>query len=168
MSEIDDIIRDIEALEWAEPHVRQQRLTRIRLACEALPGTAVQPDKGPWTASTDGRHISSDNFDHDVMLKVSGDFYSDQARAAYSNAICNQLNGAKPLPTGLPTEPPAGLLWSMAMRLRHDFGIDAEPGQVLSSGFTSQEREALLVDMRRLYNEVAGHGFYKWQDVTEV
>jgi hypothetical protein len=164
MKEIDDIIGDVEAMEWAEPHVRQQLMGRIRLACEALTGITVQPDKGPWVSSPDGRLISSDNFDHDAQMKVTGDFYDDKARRAYSNAICNQLNNVKQLPNGLPEAPPASLLYSMAMRYRHDFGLDkAEDAGPLTAGCTEAERQAIITLMRQLYEEVAGHGFYQWQ-----
>lgn len=64
----------------------------------------------------------------------------------------------------LPKDPPPGLLNSMAMRLRHDFGIDADDNSPMSSGFTEQEREVILNDMRKLYEEVSGHGFFKWPE----
>lgn len=67
----------------------------------------------------------------------------------------------------LPKVPPPGLLWSMALRLRHDFGVDADDTSPMASGFTPEEREVVLRDMRRLYDEVAGSGFFNWEDVTE-
>ncbi len=72
--------------------------------------------------------------------------------------------------TLIPTTPPRALLVSMAMRLRHDFGMDAHftPGtgqrHPLMGGFTPEERESLLTDMARLYEEVAGKGFYRWDE----
>ena len=62
----------------------------------------------------------------------------------------------------LPKEPPHGLLWSMAMRMHHDFGIDADDTSPMASGWTHAEREVVLQDMRRLYEEVSGHGFFTW------
>jgi hypothetical protein len=62
----------------------------------------------------------------------------------------------------LPKEPPLGLLESMATRMRHDFGLDADDTSPMSSGFTEREREVLLNDMRKIYEEVSGHGFYQW------
>jgi len=67
----------------------------------------------------------------------------------------------------LPPEPPPGLLYSMALRLHHDFGIDKVEGEVNFCGFTPREREVVLQDMRRLYEEVSGHGFFNWENVTE-
>jgi hypothetical protein len=64
----------------------------------------------------------------------------------------------------LPVDPPVALLVSMAMRLRHDFELDACDNNLLASGFTPEQREAMLVDMRQLYDEVAGRGFFKWPD----
>jgi hypothetical protein len=65
----------------------------------------------------------------------------------------------------LPKEPPPGLLNSMAMRYRHDFGIDAlENDGPISVGLTAREREYVLQLMRQLYEEVSGHGFFKWPE----
>jgi hypothetical protein len=66
-------------------------------------------------------------------------------------------------PNPLPTTPPRALLVSMAMRMHHDFGVDKHevfPGH--SQGFTQAERESVIADMARLYEEVSGHGFYQW------
>lgn len=49
-------------------------------------------DLGVWTVSDDGTRINSDNFDHDVQLKVSGDFGSDELRIAYSKSIARRLS----------------------------------------------------------------------------
>lgn len=51
----------------------------------------------------------------------------------------------------LPAEPPPGLLNSMALRYRHDFGL-----------LSTEVQDSILRDMRRLYEEVSGHGFYRW------
>jgi len=60
----------------------------------------------------------------------------------------------------VPVDPPPGLLVSMAMRLHHDFGVDARAMGVIKTGWTDAERAALLGDMRKLYEEVVGLGFY--------
>lgn len=157
MKQIDDIMKDVQALqEMRNPDIRFNLMTRIRVACEALVGLDVKPDTGPWEVSEDGRMLFSDDFDHDVHLTVSGDFYDNSSRAAYSRALAVRLNG-------LPKEPPPGLLESMALRYRHDFGLRAEDDDgPISVGVTDQERAAILRMMRQLYEEVAGHGFYKW------
>ena len=49
-------------------------------------------DDGPWTVSEDGREIDSFNFTHDVILRVSGDFYSDEQRKVYSENLAKKLN----------------------------------------------------------------------------
>jgi hypothetical protein len=168
MKEIDDIMKDVEILVdvHRNPNLRYGTLNRIRAGCEALVGTQVEVDTGPWQVSADGRHISSDNFDHDVMLKVGGDFYDDASRLAYSLKLAERLNGSARLPQGLPVEPPAGLLYSMALRYRHDFGLDRDPDQIIGCGCTPDEREATLRVMRQLYEEISGHGFFKWEEVT--
>jgi len=154
---IEDLLRDIEALaDGAANHgLKHHLMARIRCAAEALIGIGKTVDTGPWEVAPDGRVLSSDDFDHDVQLRVSGDFYSDEQRRAYSQALALRLNQ-------LPKEPPPGLLWSMAMRLHHNFGIDADDSSPMSGGWTERDRERVLVDMRRLYDEVAGHGFYQW------
>lgn len=49
-------------------------------------------DKGPWTVSEDGRVIESDDFTHDVILRVTGDFYSDEQRKEYAENLAAKLN----------------------------------------------------------------------------
>lgn len=67
----------------------------------------------------------------------------------------------------LPKEPPRELLHSMALRYQHDFGIERDPeGGPLQCGTTKEEREAILRVMRQLYEEVSGHGFYRWPVTT--
>ena len=58
-------------------------------------------------------------------------------------------------------EPDPKLLWSMALRYRHDFGFDRHPDDPFGMGCTPQEREAILRTMRQLWEEVVGLGFYK-------
>lgn len=66
----------------------------------------------------------------------------------------------------LPKDPPIGLLNSMALRYRHDFGLDADDTSPMSCGTTPAERDAILRVMRQLYEEVSGHGFYQWPVTT--
>lgn len=157
--EIEDILKDIDSLISAAKlsSPEQPLRSRIRCALESLVALELSPDTGPWSVSQGGRLVSSDNFDHDVVLKVNGDFYSDESRRAYSLKLAEAL-------TGLPKEPPAGLLESMATCLRHDFGLDRDPDQTIGSGFTADERASMLRDMRKLYEEVQGSGFYKGRD----
>ena len=49
-------------------------------------------ERGPWRASKDGRCIESDDFTHDVTLRVTGDFEDDTQRAAYAKEIARRLN----------------------------------------------------------------------------
>ncbi len=58
-------------------------------ACE--PGYG-EHDAGPWSASADGRTISSDDFTHDVLLRVSGDFANDAQRKRYADNLVAKLN----------------------------------------------------------------------------
>ena len=164
MSSVDKLMADVRALlESTEEHERRFLLGRIEIAANALKGQEREADLGPWSMSPDGRLISSDKFEHDVQLKVTGDFYGDADRAAYSRRLIEQLNQAKTLRMGLPIEPPTHLLYSMAMRYRHDFGLARkEEDGPLACGVTEAEREAILRTMRQLYEEVAGHGFFTY------
>lgn len=53
-------------------------------------------DMGPWQASEDGREIASDDFCHDVVLKVNGDFYDDAQRKRYADNLVARLNATRP------------------------------------------------------------------------
>ena len=49
-------------------------------------------DTGPWIVCWNGKEIVSNDFTHDVILRVSGDFYSDEQRKAYSDYLAAKLN----------------------------------------------------------------------------
>jgi hypothetical protein len=49
-------------------------------------------ERGPWGPSDDGKAIYSDDFTHDVMLKVHGDFANDDQRKTYSGELARRLN----------------------------------------------------------------------------
>ena len=69
-----------------------------------------------------------------------------------------------PAPAALPKEPPPGLLMSMALRYDHGLGCPGYYDQELlcgKPGAHAKKLEATLRIMRQLYEEVAGHGFYK-------
>jgi hypothetical protein len=155
---------DLENLEkhirdGADPHTIRFLKERIQGTAEALKGMDRKQDDGPWIASLDGRSIQSDDFDHDVMLKVTGDFWNDEDRAAYSRRLCALLNSKAPGAV-LPKEPSLSALLAMAHTYRHDFGIPlSENGNAgsLTSGTTSEERQAILTLMRQLYNVIREH-----------
>jgi len=52
-------------------------------------------DNGPWTArhSHEGTYVDSDDFTHDVCLKILGDFGDDALKLSYAKGIARQLNG---------------------------------------------------------------------------
>lgn len=165
---ISELMKDVNQLvdlgSTGDEHQIKFLIKRIELAALSLRGQDRPADDGPWSVSADGRHLESDCFEHDVRLQISGDFYGDGDRIAYAKRLAAVLNSAKELPYGLPKKPPMGLLWSMATRLHHDFSLDRLEGQV--GGTTKAERDQILGDMQRLYDEVAGHGFFKWKGVT--
>jgi hypothetical protein len=50
-------------------------------------------DKGPWyVIETRGRFsVVSDDFNHDVLLTISGDFDSKESRREYANWLAESL-----------------------------------------------------------------------------
>ncbi len=61
----------------------------------------------------------------------------------------------------VPRVPSRAHLVSMAMRYRHDFGIELDDTSPMSCGMTDAERESILRIMAQLYEEATGQGFYK-------
>jgi hypothetical protein len=49
-------------------------------------------DNGPWTPTPDGKSISSDDFAHDVILEISGNFANDAQRFKYAQNLAIKLN----------------------------------------------------------------------------
>lgn len=50
-------------------------------------------DKGPWVVQCQcGSCIESDDFTHDVILRICGDFESDEQRFAYAQGLADLLN----------------------------------------------------------------------------
>lgn len=104
--------------------------------------------------------VSSIQADVEALIAARG---SDPEREAlYLARVRDGLALLSSQPPTLPAEPPPGLLFSMASRLYHDFGLDENEDSPIPSGFSPQRRERVLTDMRRLYDEVAGQGFFKW------
>ena len=59
-------------------------------------------ENGPWEAGVNESgevYIASDDFTHDVVLSVSGDFWGEQERLAYAEEIARRLNAATPKPS---------------------------------------------------------------------
>jgi len=69
----------------------------------------------------------------------------------------------------LPKEPPEGLLLSMAIRYDHGLAIDGYYDTLpVQLGATHKQRlESALRVMGQLYEEVSGHGFYKYPNNDE-
>lgn len=70
--------------------------------------------------------------------------------------------GREPLGTALPSDPPAALLWSIAMRHDHAIGMgaemyDAQVGHV--PGDHAKALARLMADARRAYEEVRSFDF---------
>jgi hypothetical protein len=91
--QIAGIIADVHHAFQAEAgYERRFLIERIEIACRALVGQERVPDLGPWVVEDAGRTLQSDNFEHDVALRVTGDFYSDENRIAYAKELASRLN----------------------------------------------------------------------------
>lgn len=62
----------------------------------------------------------------------------------------------------LPEEPPYDLLFSMALRYDHGLGCDGYYDMLYGDGEHNKRLESTISIMRQLYEEVSGHGFYRW------
>lgn len=51
-------------------------------------------ERGPFRVGKDdkGFYIASDDFNHDVWLRFTGDFYDDEQKQAYAEEIAKRLN----------------------------------------------------------------------------
>jgi len=80
-------------------------------ALSAPAAPAVAKDRshaGPeWSVSQDGRHLHSDHFHFDAMLKLSGDFADDQQRKQYAESLAAKLNA----PDAAPSVAPEPVAW---------------------------------------------------------
>lgn len=70
----------------------EREVDNLRERIMELEDVVSLPDTGPWEVSGDGSAISSDDFDHDVILRVTGDFASAEQRKSYSDQLAAQLN----------------------------------------------------------------------------
>ena len=55
-------------------------------------------DKGPWEVQNRPPNeivLFSDDFKHDVMLSIKGDFYGEEDKLLYMQKLCDFLNNAK-------------------------------------------------------------------------
>ncbi len=70
--------------------------------------------------------------------------------------------------TKLPKTPPDGLLHSMAIRYDHGLGLPGYYDTIPDTDEGAHERkyQATIRIMSQLYEEVSGHGFYKWEEFT--
>jgi hypothetical protein len=56
-------------------------------------------EAGPWSVCKKGTYLQSDDFFHDVILKIDGNFKSDEQKMEYANEMVRRLNSYfKPLP----------------------------------------------------------------------
>jgi hypothetical protein len=79
-------------------------------------------ESGPWSASChEGRwSIESDDFEHDVVLWILGDFGSDEVRAAYAHEIARRLNGG-----GQKAEAPSSRSADLSNKKLRELWLDA-------------------------------------------
>lgn len=64
--------------------------------------------------------------------------------------------------TVLPKDPPDELIMSMALRFDHGLGCGGYYDALYGDGEHEKRLASTLLIMRQLYEEVSGHGFYKY------
>lgn len=167
-----------EAMGRAE--IRAGRAVKTALASRdeapATPQAAIPAAPSEVTAS-ERYHWLVENFDVRSLVGV-GDLTKldtfidgkihDKRGLVLSRAASGGGVGSDPLavaaltqPTTVQQEPDPLLIDSMCMRWRHDFGLQRDADDQLSSGLTDAERDSLRSSMRQLWEEVVGHGFYR-------
>jgi hypothetical protein len=99
----------------------------------------------------------------DADMCAAGEYCGDTP--VCSVALCRKLERERDgaVERILPKEPPPGLLMSMAIRFDHALGIPGYYDQPLYAAVTSHDQRlrATIGQMRQLYEEVSGHGFYQ-------
>ena len=71
------------------------KLSELIIKCVPETRTNGYPDQGPWKVErweTHGICVASDDFFHDVILSISGDFESDEQKMAYATWLAETLN----------------------------------------------------------------------------
>lgn len=90
-------------------------------------------------------HIESEDFHHDVSLRVFGDFESVQQKEAYAKGLASKLNNSK----SLPEEPSEELLNELGTSFRPDFMEDFN--SKTGSGITHHQRTSISNAMAKFY-----------------
>lgn len=68
----------------------------------------------------------------------------------------------------LPKDPPAELLLSMALRFDHGLGLPGYYDSLYGEGEHELRLQSTLAQMRQLYEEVSGYGFFDWSKYAEA
>lgn len=93
--DIENILKDVDAIKESNDKYEIDFLKyRIKIACQALKGMDVEYDQGPWTVwqDKDAVGLGSNEFNHDVSLRISGDFYNTDSKLTYARKLADQLN----------------------------------------------------------------------------
>ncbi|GBG14350.1 uncharacterized protein NMK_1949 [Novimethylophilus kurashikiensis] len=61
-------------------------------ALEAALGRPFIVERGPWSVDASGSHLESNDFTHDVRLRIIGDFSDEAQRRVYAEEIARRLN----------------------------------------------------------------------------
>ena len=105
-----------------------------------------------------------------MQKTLSGKFVTEAERQTALN-IVSELKRASWLNSKAfshQNEPPPGLLMSMAIRWDHALGLDGYYDQFGKPGDHKLKLESTLRDMRRLWEEVTGRGFFQYPDESQT
>ena len=79
-----------------DEHIDQMRAAASVIVAALSARAQGEADNGPWRVTNEGRCIASDDFTHDVVLNISGDFETATQQLAYAEHVCAQLNNTTP------------------------------------------------------------------------
>jgi hypothetical protein len=123
----------------------------LRAALEAA--LSAQPAERQGEAVAWLHTVTQGDGETDQALSFSPDSFPLDTQLGFRSLGCRPLgyiDTHPAAPMGVPAEPDQALLASMAICLRHDFGL-----------LDAKQQSSMLNDMRKLWDEVVGRGYYR-------
>jgi hypothetical protein len=140
---VEEFCRYGRSYEWL-----YEQWTRSASAPIATPPSVAATGDTPRCNALESNPL--DSFDYRAWVTLARQLERDLCGAlAEKHHWRHEARQAARSAMALPKEPPMELLVSMAMRVNHGFGLD-----------DARSQEVQISDMRKVYEEVSGHGFY--------
>lgn len=104
--------------------------------------------------------------DKEVLAMCDSILAYDWMKAVWPVATELKRRMTEPSERTLPKEPSLGLLMSMAIRTDHGLGVPGCYDQ-FEAGSHRRRLDVALADMKKVYEEIIGQGFYKPERESE-